>query len=104
MCSGLSLKVSVINLYDGNITRNELTVQLSPGNVELRVYDDLLNWQNDPVVFLGVCGGVPLPALHFRISASHFDSLGIGATGPRVRAEIGAHVGAATVRNNSAVF
>ena len=56
--------------------------------------------QNHVVVFLGVGGGVPLPALHFRIIPRHYNSRSIGATDPRLSAEIGANVGTATVGND----
>ena len=104
MCPGLGFKVSVVNLYYGNITRHELAVFLSTGDVELWVYDDLLNWKNDVIIFLGVGGGVPLTTDDFRLCPRDLNRSGIGATVLRVSAETGAHVGAAAVGNDPALL
>ena len=100
----LGFEVSVVNLYDGNITRYELTVFFSTANVELWVYDDLLYWKNNVIVFFGVGGGVPLTADDFRLCPRDLNRSGIGATVLRVSAETGAHVGAAAVGNDPALL
>ena len=104
VCPGLGFKVYIINLYDGNITRYKLTVFFSTADVELWVYDDLLYWKNDVIVFLGVAGGVPLTTDDFRLCPRDLNRSGIGATVLRVSAETGAHVGAAAVGNDPALL
>ena len=47
---GLGFKVTVLHLYDGNITHYELAVQLSSGNVELGVSNDFLYRQDNPII------------------------------------------------------
>ena len=104
VCPGLGFKVSIIDLYGGNITGHELAVFLSTADVEVWVYDDLLNWKNDVIVFLGVGGGVPFTANNFCIIPRHQNSLGVGSTVLFVSAETGAHVRTATVGNRLALL
>ena len=104
VCLGLGFKVSIIDLYGGNITRHELAVFLSTADVELWVYDDLLDWKNDVIIFLGVGGGVPLTTDDFRLCPRDLNRSGIGATVLRLSAETGAHVRAAAVGNDPALF
>ena len=104
MCPGLGFKVSIIDLNGGNITGHELAVFLSTADVELWVYDDLLYWKNDIIVFLDVGGGVPFTTDDFRLCPRDLNRSGIGATVLRVSAETGAHVGAAAVGNDPALL
>ena len=104
MYSGQDSKVSIVNLYYGNIVRNELAVFLSTADVELWVYDDFLYWKNHIIILLGVSGGVPFATNDFRLCPRDLNRSGIGATVLRVSAETGAHVGAAAVGNDPALL
>ena len=70
----------------------------------VRMRCNFQNGQNDIIIFLGVGGGVPLPALHFRLSPRHLHSGSIGATVLRVSTETGAHVGTTTVWHQPALL
>ena len=101
---GLLFKVSLLNLYDGDIIGHELTVQLSPKDIKVWMHCNVQKGQNYIIIFLRFGGGVPLPALHFRLSPRHLHSLRIGATVLSLSTETGAHVGTATVGNESALL
>ena len=71
---GLGFKVIITDMYCCNISSHELTVLFATRNVKVWVHCYFDYGQNHTIFFFGVDGGIPTPALHFRLSPCKFDS------------------------------
>ena len=101
---GLGFKLIITNFYRSYVISYKLAVLFTSGNVKRRVHCYFFYWQDHIIFLVSVCGSVPLSADNFRLSPRHLHSLRIGATVLSLSTETGAHVGTATVGNQSALL